>query len=105
VGNFKATHQDYLKAIQGCNVGNAEIILVCLNDPKVKKDIKRALDAMGVPSQFVLLQKHLDKKRGGFKLTVISNIMAQMTAKVKKDLYRLNLNQQKSKMIVGFDLV
>ena len=60
---------------------------------------KKALDAKGIPSQF--LQVHTSKK----PITVYSNLLKQMNAKLRQDLYRLNIPQTFSgAMVVGVDV-
>ena len=58
---------------------------------------------MGVPSQFILaatLQRAAYKQIG-----VYSNILKQINAKVRQDLYKLDLPCYKNTMIVGIDAV
>jgi hypothetical protein len=67
----------------------------------MKKKIKAALDCAGVPSQFVLSGTLL---RSSGRIAVFGNIIKQMNAKVKLDLYRLK-NPLPNMMIVGIDVV
>ena len=54
----------------------------------------------------MLFKKSQDKKKGGYKLTVLSNLMAQMTAKVQRDLFHLSFKGHSgTKMVIGFDYV
>mmetsp|Transcript_34437 Transcript_34437/g.25526 ORF Transcript_34437/g.25526 Transcript_34437/m.25526 type:complete len:181 (+) Transcript_34437:1239-1781(+) len=101
----RSNPKDFINEIKKCNPQQVQIALVCLKEPKIKSEIKRELDKMGVPSQFVLPFKHFDKRKNEVKIVVVTNIMSQMTAKVKKDLYRLNISSQTSRMVVGFDYV
>lgn len=72
-----------------------------LFDPTVKKGVKKFLDEGGVPSQFVT-----SKKLGGkLALGVFSNLLKQMNAKVKQDLYRVSLPHFKNTMLIGIDLI
>lgn len=67
--------------------------------PDQKRVIKAALDKKGVPSQFMLV--------GTVKkpITVYSNLLKQMNAKLKSDLYRLNVSKEfKDSMVVGVDV-
>ena len=76
------------------------IAVVVISRPQEKKFIKKALDEMGVPSQFVTTQKLKAAKIG-----VFSNILKQINAKVRQDLYRLDLPNLKGSMVIGIDVV
>ncbi len=85
------------------NAKSCKIICVVLFNPDLKKGIKAFLDKGGVPSQFIT-----SKKLGGPKgvpLGVMSNLLKQMNAKVKLDLYRLKVPQFTNSMVIGVDLV
>ena len=85
------------------NAKSCKIICVVLFNPDLKKGIKAFLDKGGVPSQFIT-----SKKLGGPKgvpLGVMSNLLKQMNAKVKLDLYRLKVPQFTNSMVIGIDLV
>jgi hypothetical protein len=71
--------------------------------PEFKKKVKGFLDKGGMPSQFITTKKLGGPK--GVPLGVMSNLLKQMNAKVKLDLYRLNVPQFKNSMIIGIDLV
>jgi len=60
------------------NPKNIKIVVVILGKPADKKDIKQVLDKGGVPSQFITVSKLFDPK-----MSVISNILKQMNAKLK----------------------
>ncbi|TNV84199.1 hypothetical protein FGO68_gene5845 [Halteria grandinella] len=78
----------------------SSIIVVILPKPHEKKDIKKVLDKGGVPSQFITAAK-LHKARIG----VFSNLLKQMNAKLKLDLYRVNLPHFKKTMLIGVDVI
>jgi hypothetical protein len=74
---------------------------VILQNRNHKGPIKKVLDEAGVPSQFILVET---LKRA--KIGVYSNILKQMNAKVRQDLYRLALPAHMNKtMVVGTDVV
>jgi hypothetical protein len=77
------------------------IICVVLFNPDVKKGVKSFLDKGGVVSQFITAKK-LD---GNLSLSVFSNLLKQINAKLKKDLYRVNLPHFKNSMVIGIDLI
>jgi hypothetical protein len=93
---------DYTNGIKSdINPADCKIICVVLYDPNLKKGIKAFLDKGGVVSQFVTA-----KKLGGkLSLGVFSNLLKQMNAKVKQDLYRVSLPNFKNTMLVGIDLI
>ena len=72
-------------------------------NPDVKKGVKKFLDQGGVPSQFITTKKLGGPK--GVPLGVMSNLLKQMNAKVKLDLYRLKVPQFTNTMVVGIDLI
>ena len=79
--------KDFIKAIKSdVNPTNCKIVIVIIADPTIKKDIKSFLDKGGVPSQFITASV-LQRAR----MNVFSNILKQMNAKLKLDLYRLSL--------------
>lgn len=82
------------------NPKNIKIVVVILGKPADKKDIKQVLDKGGVPSQFITVSKLYNPK-----MSVISNILKQMNAKLKQDLYRVNLPCFKDTMLIGFDVI
>lgn len=57
---------------------------------------------MGVPSQFVLSDTLFKKATA---LGVFSNLLKQMNAKLRQDLYRMNLPSLKKTMLIGTDIV
>ena len=77
------------------------IAVVIIQKPDQKKYIKKVLDEMGVPSQFLLATKKLATA----KIGVFSNILKQINAKVRQDLYRLDLPNLRGSMVVGVDVV
>jgi len=74
---------------------------VVVFNPEVKKGVKKFLDQGGVPSQFITAKK----LSGKLSMGVFSNLLKQMNAKVKQDLYRVNLPNFKNAMLVGVDLI
>jgi hypothetical protein len=94
--------KDYIDAIVA-NVDPKKCILVVviIFNKDSKKPIKAHLDKMGVPSQFVTEDTI---KRSSGKLGVYSNILKQMNAKVKLDVYRLKFTIP-NMMVVGIDVV
>jgi hypothetical protein len=63
--------------------------------------IKAFLDKSGVVSQFITA-----KKLGGkLFLSIFSSLLKQINAKVKQDLYRVNLPHFKNAMVIGVDLI
>mmetsp|Transcript_34434 Transcript_34434/g.25523 ORF Transcript_34434/g.25523 Transcript_34434/m.25523 type:complete len:183 (-) Transcript_34434:220-768(-) len=72
---------------------------------EMKSDIKRDLNALGIPSQFIVLRNQYDRRQPNtFKTNGIISIFAQMGAKVRKDPYHINLDVNTPRMVVGFDL-
>jgi P2-related tail formation protein len=83
------------------------VIVVVLAKKEQKKPIKAFLDGFGVPSQFVLtntINRAAYPKDGKVKITVFSNILKQMNAKVALDIYRIKF-PLKTAMVVGVDVV
>ncbi len=78
-----------------------KIVCVVIFNPEFKKGIKKFLDAGGVPSQFVTAKK----LSGKLAMGVFSNLLKQMNAKVRQDLYRVNLPYFKNAMLIGVDLI
>lgn len=67
----------------------------------MKHNIKAALDNLGIPSQFVK-SGTIDRA----KITVYTNLLKQMNAKIQKDLYRIQYDKAFSgTMCVGVDIV
>ena len=83
------------------NPKNCKIVCVVIFNPDLKKGIKAFLDQGGVPSQFVTAKK----LSGKLSMGVFSNLLKQMNAKVRQDLYRVNLPNFKNAMLVGVDLI
>jgi hypothetical protein len=76
---------DFIQAIKSdVNPTNTKIVVVIIPNPSEKKIVKGFLDKGGVVSQFIT-----GGKARGMKLTVASNILKQINAKVKQDLYRI----------------
>lgn len=76
------------------------LALVLIRYPDHYGKIKKELDSRGIPSQFLLIPTV--KK----PITVYSNLLKQMNAKLKQDLYRLNFEKEFSDcMTVGVDVV
>ena len=80
-----------------------KIVCVVIFNPDYKKGIKSFLDKGGVPSQFITTKK-LGGPRG-IPMGVLSNLLKQMNAKMRLDLYRLNVPHFRNTMVIGIDLV
>jgi hypothetical protein len=80
-----------------------KIICIIIFNPDLKKGVKAFLDKGGVPSQFITSKKLSGPK--GVPMGVLSNLLKQMNAKVKLDLYRLKVPQFTNTMVIGIDLV
>lgn len=94
--------EGYNNAIRSdINPKDCLICCVVVFNPEVKKGIKKFLDQGGVPSQFVTAKK----LQGKLALGVFSNLLKQINAKVKLDLYRVNLPHFKNAMVIGVDLI
>jgi len=96
------TAQQYNECIRSdVNPKTCQIVCVILFKPELKKYIKSFLDEGGVPSQFITA-----KKLGGkLSLGVFSNLLKQMNAKVKLDLYSVNLPLFRKTMLIGIDVI
>lgn len=100
-GDFLYCIQSELQSVKKSGLA---IIFVLLNNPDHKKLIKKALDKMGLASQF-MLKRNIEKKLSA--LGVFSNLLRQVNAKCGMDLYRLQLHPKLLKtptMIVGVDV-
>jgi hypothetical protein len=82
------------------NPANTKIVVVIIPNPADKKIVKSFLDKGGVPSQFILPAKLRNAKIG-----VFSNLLKQMNAKLKLDIYRISLPQFTKTMLIGFDVI
>jgi len=82
---------------------NCQIVCVVLHNTDLKKGIKAFLDQGNVVSQFITTKKLGGPK--GVPLGVMSNLLKQMNAKVRKDLYRLKVPQFQNSMVIGIDLI
>jgi aubergine len=101
VGDFRSA-DGYNAAIRS-DINPKECLIVCVVvfSPEVKKGVKSFLDKGGVVSQFITA-----KKLGGkLSLGVFSNLLKQINAKVKQDLYRVSLPNFKNAMVIGVDLI
>jgi hypothetical protein len=85
------------------NPKTCKIVCVVLFNPDIKKGIKSFLDQGGVPSQFITTKKLGGPK--GVPLGVMSNLLKQMNAKVRQDLYRLSIPAFRNTMLIGVDLI
>ncbi|CDW90464.1 piwi-like protein 1 [Stylonychia lemnae] len=82
-----------------------QIIVVILPARSLKPNIKKYLDEIGLPSQFIItdtIRKCVDGPR--IQLGPISMILKQINAKQKLDLYRLVLPYLRRSMIIGIDV-
>lgn len=78
---------DFNNAIKAdVNPKACKIVVVVVPNPSDKKVVKGFLDKGGVPSQFITAGKLRNAKMG-----VFSNLLKQMNAKLRQDLYRINL--------------
>lgn len=75
-------------------------MVVILRNPDDKKKIKSFLDKGGVPSQFI---RAFNLRIPN--LTIVGNVLKQMNAKLRHDLYRLSLPNCKDTMIVGINII
>jgi hypothetical protein len=80
-----------------------KIVCVVIFNPDFKKGVKSFLDKGGVPSQFITTKKLGGPK--GIPMGVLSNLLKQMNAKMRLDLYRLNVPHFRNTMVIGIDLV
>jgi hypothetical protein len=74
--------------------------MVILGRKEQKAAIKKILDGACIPSQFITTET---LKRA--KIGVYSNLIKQMNAKMRLDLYRLNIPNLKNSMVVGVDVI
>lgn len=87
--------------------GNKSVVMVfvLIDNDSHHKLIKKSLDQIGVPSQFLLF-KNITKKMS--QMGVWSNILKQVNAKCGLDLYRIQYSQKvrnSQTMVVGLDVV
>ena len=95
---------DYIKEIESdIDPKICKIVCVVISNPDFKKGVKSFLDKVGLPSQFISSRKLGGPK--GIPMAVISNILKQMNAKMRLDLYRLNLPHFRNTMVIGIDRV
>lgn len=67
----------------------------------MKHNIKRHLDKLGIASQFILTNT-INRA----KITVYTNLLKQMNAKIRRDLYRITYDKEfAGTMCVGVDVV
>jgi hypothetical protein len=76
--------------------------MVILGRKDFKPEIKKILDGACIPSQFITADT---LKRAANKLGVYSNLLKQMNAKMRQDLYRLSIPNLKNSMVVGVDVI
>lgn len=90
-----------MKHLEGFPFKNYNFAVVVIHDPKHKKVIKSHLDKQGIASQFILAST-INRA----KITVYSNILKQINAKVRQDLYRIQVpKSMEGTMVVGVDIV
>jgi hypothetical protein len=93
---------DYLNGFRQIK-NTTQIVLVLLFNDKEKHKLKNCIDnKVGVPSQFVLGRT---ADRATKALAVAGNILKQMNAKVRKDLYRMDFSGIDGTMVVGVSAV
>ncbi len=68
-----------------------------------KSKIKKLLDGAGVPSQFIVVKK--PKAVSYLKIGVFSNLLKQINAKLRQDLYRINHPCLKNTLLIGIDII
>lgn len=96
--------KDYINAIKSdINPKTCKLVCVILYNPEFKKNVKAFLDQGGVPSQFITTKKLGGPK--GIPMGVTSNLLKQMNAKLRLDLYRLKIPQFTNTMLIGIDLI
>ena len=78
-----------------------QFVVVLLSRDNLKAPIKALLDKMGIPSQFILS----NTVKRGKGLSVYSNVLKQINAKSRADLYKMSLPSLRKTMIVGTNLV
>jgi ribosomal silencing factor RsfS len=89
--------EGYIKHLNKFPFSDYKIAVVILADSRHKKKVKAHLDRNNIVSQF-LLSSTIDRA----KITVYSNILKQINAKCKEDLYRLKVDQKmQNTMVVG----
>ena len=94
---------DYMIAIKSdLDPKYITIAVVIIRDNIEKFPIKKLLDSMGIPSQFVRTDTINKAQR---KLTTYSLMMKQMCGKMGLELYRLQLMPLKKTMVVGIDVI
>lgn len=85
------------------NPTNCQMAVVLLGNKSLKPEIKTFLDNKGgVPSQFITIDT---MKRAQERLDVFANLLKQINAKMKLDLYRLSLPTIKNTILIGVDIV
>eukprot|EP00347_Sterkiella_histriomuscorum_P020908 403335999 len=99
------TPQDMIDCMNvDIDLSYTQFVVVLIPGRSLKPDIKRHLDSLGLPSQFVLsstVSRLVDGQRP--KLGPFSMILKQINAKLQKDLYRLHLPYLRRSMIIGID--
>ncbi len=94
--------EDYINPIKNdIDPGFTLFVVVLLANAHTKPPIKAALDKMGIPSQFIL-SNTIKRAKG---MSVWSNVLKQINAKSRLDLYRMNLPSLRKTMIVGTNIV
>lgn len=92
---------DFTNAIKtDVNPKVCKLVVVVIFNPADKKVVKGFLDKVGVPSQFIT-----SGKLRGAKMGVFSNLLKQMNAKVRQDIYRINLPLFNKTMLIGIDVI
>eukprot|EP00347_Sterkiella_histriomuscorum_P007318 403349409 len=78
-----------------------QIVVVILGTKTQKPRIKALLDKMGIPSQFILSDTLYKRSKSPF---LCFNIIKQMNAKLKYDLYNLSLPSLRNTMVIGTNI-
>ena len=79
-----------------------KITFVIVPKESDKPKVKKALDNLGVVSQF-MYQRNINRIVD--KMGPISNVLRQVVAKSQKDLFKMVTNVRDSTMVVGIDVV
>jgi len=91
--------EGYIQAVRNSVKNEHMMVFVLLDYPDKKKFIKQVIDKTGIPSQFLLIPT---ASKG---LSVFTNLLKQMNAKVQLDLYRIQLPKEMANtMQIGVDV-
>lgn len=89
----------YAEEINRAINNKTKIAVVLIRYENHYEKVKKALDQKGIPSQFLRLDT-VHKP-----ITVYSNLLKQMNAKLKQDLYHINIEKDfANSMVIGVDV-